>query len=142
MTGRNIRLDKSLFTKVQNIPEEYITIQTIGGTRHHENDGREARNDIKRLGDHKRTTTKDFKKYIDSFGLPTINLNNIQKKYSLPQICYLIDNAKYHVGLDSGSTHLALTIKNKEDVFICVNGNYMFQTTEAWILNNYHIVRF
>ena len=121
VTGDYIRLDEKHFRKYPGLPKEYITTQTIGKSK-------KARIDDPKMLD----------KYIKSYGLPIFDLNAMHK-IPLSQTAYIIQNAKFHVGIDSGSTHLALTIKNKSDVHICLNPNRLTDVGKKWIEYDYNV---
>jgi hypothetical protein len=116
-----LRLDHNKFKVVDNLPSEFITIQTEGRSKRARIDNREV-----------------LQKHINSYNLPTINMNNMEK-WSLEEAAYIISKAKYHVGVDSGSTHFALTIKKKKDVRIMLNPKRLTETGKDWIKNGYSV---
>ena len=119
VTDDYMTLNQSKFKQVA-VPDSYITTQTVGASK-------KARID----------NTEELKKFIKSFGLPVIDLNEA-KRYNLNELAYIVSNAKYHVAIDSGTTHFALTIKPQDDVVICLNKDRISSVGKMWIERNYN----
>lgn len=116
-----LKLNPTKFEPVLNIPTQYITVQTIGYSKKGRIDNIEK-----------------FEKFIKSFNLPFINLNDAERKYNLNQLAYVVDNARYHVSVDSGTAHFALCIKPRDDVVLCLNKNRLTGVGKKWIENQYN----
>lgn len=119
VTDDYLSLNPNKFAQV-SVPDSYITTQTVGASK-------KARID----------NTEKLKKFIKSFGLPVIDLNEA-KRYNLNELAYIVNNAKYHVAIDSGTTHFALTIKPKDDVVICLNKDRLTGVGKKWIEKSYN----
>jgi hypothetical protein len=61
------------------------------------------------------------------------------EKLGPAKVAYIISKAKFHIGIDSGMSHFALTIKNKEDVHIYVPKDRQTSVTYRWINKGYNV---
>ena len=116
-----IKLNPEYFKKVKGLPEEFITVQTSGFSKRARIDNPET-----------------LDSFIKSYNLPVINMNEMHKR-PLEESAYIVSRAKYHVGVDSGSTHFALTIKDRSDVHICLNPKRLSEQGHFWIYYNYNV---
>jgi hypothetical protein len=118
-----VKLNKSKFIKPDNFDDsvEYATMQTIGSGR------------FPFMYD-KIENEKLFKKY----NIKLIDVGN-KESWGLPKLAWVIDNAKFHLGIDSGMTHFALTIKNKNDVKIFLDKDRITGVGYRWINQKYNV---
>ena len=118
-----VKLDKDKFIECNDLVDtttEYATIQTIPFSR-------------------KCQYTQDhIKQMEDQYQLGIIEIGG-KEKLGMNKIAYIIDKAKYHIGIDSGMSHFALTIKNKEDVHLYVPEQRQTSVCYRWIKNGYNV---
>lgn len=114
------KLDKSKFIET-NIPSEpYATIQRVPFAK-------------------KCQYTDKHIKYIESqYNIKIIEIGG-KEHLGLEKIAYIIDNAQFHIGLDSGMSHYALTIKDKKDVHIYVPEDRITGVTYRWLKYGYNV---
>lgn len=63
-----------------------------------------------------------------------------RESLGLPRLGYLIKNAKFHIGIDSGMTHFALSIKDKNEVFIHVSKEKKSGVALRWMRDGYNVI--
>ena len=108
-----------------NIPKTpYITIQYTGNAKKNFHDKEKTQNRLREIE----------KKY----GMPTFNLHK-KEELGLQKIAYIIKNAELHLGIDSGMTHFAHTIKPKDKVHIVIDEERITGVAYRWINQGYKI---
>jgi len=75
---------------------------------------------------------------IKSYGVPAVDVDGLEE-LGITKLAWIIDNAIAHVGIDSGMTHFALTIKNKVDVKIIVPEDKITGVSYRWINKGYNV---
>lgn len=118
-----IKLDKSKFVKCDVLVDtssEYATIQRKPNAQkcNYNND--------------------HIKKIEDKYSIKIIEIGK-NEKLGPAKCAYIIDKAKFHIGIDSGMSHFALTIKNREDVHIHVPKKRITSATYRWIEKGYNV---
>lgn len=114
------KLNKSQFIKTDIPTEPYATIQRVPFAK-------------------KCLYTKEHIEYMESqYNIKIIDVGG-REDLGLAKVAYIIDNAQFHIGLDSGMSHYALTIKNKEDVHIYVPEDRITGVTYRWMKYGYNI---
>lgn len=118
-----IKLDKNKFKKCEVLVDtdtEYATIQ------------RKAFSKKCQYNDN------HIKKMEDKYGMKIIEIGGHEKLG--PEKCaYILDKAKLHIGIDSGMSHFALTVKDKQDVHIHVPKDRITSATYRWIDKGYNV---
>ena len=66
------------------------------------------------------------------FGIKIIEVSG-KEDLGLLKLAYIIHNAQFHLGIDSGMTHFALTIKDKKDVKIFIPKKRITGVGKRWI---------
>jgi hypothetical protein len=83
-----------------------------------------------------------IQKYIDKvkrdLDIPFVDVANLQH-LGLAKVAYIIDNAMVHVGIDSGMTHFAHTIKLKDDVIIIVPEDRITGVSYRWLNHGFRV---
>jgi hypothetical protein len=115
-----IKLDKNKFEPTPIPAGEYATIQ------------RRPRN--KKSG----YTPDDIKTIESKYDLPLVDVGG-QEHLGLNKLAYIIDNARFHVGIDSGMSHFALMVKPKRDVHIYVKQDRVSGVAYRWINKGYRV---
>ena len=72
------------------------------------------------------------------YDFPLISVAGLEK-LGLAKLAYIIKHAVVHVGVDSGMSHFALTIKNKNDVHLYVPKDRITGVTHRWIRDGYNV---
>ena len=75
---------------------------------------------------------------IKSYGVQAVDVDGLEE-LGIPKLAWIIDNAIAHVGIDSGMTHFALTVKNKGDVKIIVPEDRITGVSYRWINKEYNV---
>ena len=57
----------------------------------------------------------------------------------MEKVAYLIEHAKFHIGIDSGMSHFAHCIKDKQDVHLYVPRDRITGVTYRWINQKYNV---
>jgi len=115
-----VKLDPKRFSETHIPGVEYATIQTVPFS--------------KKCG-----YTKEIMDGVKAkYNLPIVDVGG-QEHLGLDKIAYIIHNAKFHIGIDSGMSHFAHTIKPKEDVHIYVPKNRCTGVTYRWINQGYNV---
>jgi hypothetical protein len=120
-----IRLVKERFRSVSNLPEKYVTYQ--------------SKPLAQKCEYHRPHVEQAYKRIRESYGVECFDIHNLHNQYSTAQIAYIIDNAIAHVGVDSGMTHFALCIKEKQDVHIVVPEDRITGVSRRWIDQGYKV---
>jgi hypothetical protein len=114
------KLDKSKFIKTDLPKEPYATIQRTPFAK-------------------KCLYTEKHIKYMESqYDIKIIEIGG-KENLGLERVAYIIDNAEFHIGIDSGLTHFALTIKDINDVHIYVPEDRITGVTYRWLHNEYNV---
>lgn len=118
-----IKLDKSKFVECNDLVDtesEYATIQTIPFAQ-------------------KCNYTKDHIREIQSmYDIKIVDIGGNEKLGPL-KCAYIINKAKFHIGIDSGMSHFALTVKDKKDVIIHVPEKRITSASYRWIQKGYNV---
>lgn len=75
---------------------------------------------------------------IKSYGIQAVDVDGLEE-LGIPTLAWIIDNAVAHVGIDSGMTHFALTVKDKNDVKIIVPEDRITGVSYRWINRGYGV---
>lgn len=75
---------------------------------------------------------------IKSYGVQAVDVDGLEE-LGMSKLAWIIDNAIAHVGIDSGMTHFALTVKNKGDVKIIVPEDRITGVSYRWINKGYDV---
>lgn len=118
-----VRLDDNKFIECEDLVDtstEYATIQRVPFAQ-------------------KCNYNKNHIKYIENkYNIKLIEIGG-NEKLGPAKVAYIISKAKFHIGIDSGMSHFALTIKNKEDVHIYVPKDRQTSVTYRWINKGYNV---
>jgi len=119
-----VRLVKSRFVKTDIPDQPYGTFQKKGIS--------------KKCGYDRPHVQRAIQEKIQSYNMPFINVDGLEK-LGLAKIAYILDNAQVHVGIDSGMTHLANTIKDKNQIDIIVPKDRITGVSYRWINNDFRV---
>lgn len=118
-----VRLDSNKFEECEKLVDtntEYVTIQRTPFAQ-------------------KCNYTKDHIKQIEKrYDVKLVEIGG-HEKLGPAKVAYIIHKAKFHIGIDSGMTHFALTIKDKQDVHIYVPERKQTSPTYRWINKGYNV---
>lgn len=119
-----VKLDESKFVEHVVVSGEYITTQSMGFA--------------KKCEYHRKHIQEAFTQLKESYGLPIVEVGGMEK-LGMEKIAYIIKNSKKFVGIDSGMTHFANCIKEKNDVVILVPKDRITGVSYRWINNGYDV---
>lgn len=115
-----IKLDRNKFVKTELPSEEYATVQTVPFAK-------KCNYTIQMM--------ENVKK---QYNIKIVEVGG-QEKLGLKKLAYIIDNAKFHIGIDSGMSHFAHCIKEKKDVHLYVPRDRITGVTYRWINQGYNV---
>jgi hypothetical protein len=116
-----IKLDRSRFIETELPTGEYATIQ--------------RRPYAKKCGYTHQMIQGVERRY------PNMNIIEVgdREDLGMEKVAYLIDNAKFHIGIDSGMSHFAHCIKDKQDVHLYVPEDRITGVSYRWINQGYNV---
>ena len=117
---RYAKLDPNKFEETDLPSGDYIATQMISFSR-------------------KAKLSEDAARRIeDSYGLPVFSVHK-REDLGLAKLAYIIANAKYYVGCDSGMTHFANTIKEPDGIHIYIPEGRITGVGQRWISYGYNV---
>jgi len=117
--GSYVKLDPSKFVQTEIPDGEYVTVQSKPFAK-------------------KCNYTDEVDKAKAMYDLPIIEVGG-KESLGLAKLAYIIHNAKYHIGIDSGMTHFANCIKEKNDVHIYIPKGRITGVGKRWIDQGYKV---
>jgi hypothetical protein len=116
-----IRLNEEKFIKTDIPIGEYATIQRVPFA--------------KKCG----YTDSMIQSIVDRYpGMKIIDVGG-KESLGLEKLAYIINNAKFHIGIDSGMSHFAHCIKDKKDVHLYVPKDKITGVTYRWINQGFNV---
>ena len=119
-----VKLDESKFLETEIPKGDYITCQ--------------SKPNAKKCNYERTHIQKALKQFKKQFGMEIIEVGG-KESLGMEKIAYLIKHSKYFVGIDSGMTHFANTVKEKSDVHIVVPEDRITGVSWRWINQGYNV---
>lgn len=119
-----VKLDQNKFVETEIPKDLYGTIQEIPFA--------------KKCGYDRKHIQEKFQEAQKQYKFPFVSIHGLEN-LGLAKVAYIIKHAQVHVGIDSGMTHFANTIKNKKDVHIYVPSDRITGVTYRWLKQDYDV---